>query len=116
MPAPECAQKGVYNIIGNCVVAASHRPTNCMHIKVCIILYKNATLIRIANSYLGCGQWMATGSYVSPFVYMHPVQVTVPGLSVNYPDVCTKEPINSNSAFCHQHHKVATHHNYPTDV
>ena len=35
-----------------------------------------------------------------------PVEVNIPGIAVNFPDVCSKEfeAINSKSAFCKKHH------------
>ena len=47
---------------------------------------------------------------------MYPVKVTVPAVSVNLPDVCTEEPINSKTVFCEKHYHVALEQKYPTDV
>ena len=81
--------------------------------------YDNSPCQCLLNCYfLGCGRcWTVDGNWKLCFTHcMYPVKVTISGLSVNFPDVCTEEPINSKSAFCHHHHEVATHHSYPTDV
>lgn len=47
---------------------------------------------------------------------MFPVVTTVPGLAgVNYPDVCTNQPVG-NKAFCAHHMKVAKERGYHTSV
>ena len=66
----------------------------------------------------GCGKcWSIDGNWKLCFTHcMYPVEVNIPGIAVNFPDVCSKEPINSKSAFCKEHHMLAIEKKCPTDV
>ena len=48
---------------------------------------------------------------------MWPVTTTVEELPLlNYPNVCTNEPINQNNAFCLYHFEEAKKHNVPSNL
>ncbi|CAB4029260.1 Hypothetical predicted protein, partial [Paramuricea clavata] len=48
---------------------------------------------------------------------MYPVKTTISGLpTVNYPDICPKEPISRTSAFCKEHCEIATTKGVPTEL
>ena len=53
----------------------------------------------------GCGEcWSIDGNWKLCFTHcIYPVEVNIPGIAVNFPDICSKEPINSKSAFCKEH-------------
>ena len=76
----------------------------------------HSLLTESINIYLGCGFcWAVDGNWKLAFpICMFPVKTSVPGLAgVNYPDVCTSQPVGSR-AFCAHHLHVAQERGYPT--
>uniref|UniRef100_A0A1X7UKL4 CxC5 like cysteine cluster associated with KDZ domain-containing protein n=1 Tax=Amphimedon queenslandica TaxID=400682 RepID=A0A1X7UKL4_AMPQE len=66
-----------------------------------------------------CGScWTIDGNWKLNFPHcMFPVHVSTPDFpALNIPDVCTSQPINSYTAFCENHCKIATDRGYPTGV
>ena len=69
--------------------------------------------------YIGCGKcWTVDGNWKLTFPHcMFPVHVSMPDFPLlKIPDVCTNQPVNSQTAFCEHHCTVVQERGYPTGV
>lgn len=68
---------------------------------------------------LGCGRcWTVDGNWKLNFPHcMYPVRSMLESMpSLNVPDVCSNQPVNSETAFCFYHCELAKRSEYPTTV